>query len=171
MGIAGALAGACRFAGRGECLSEQHKTPRKLNLLIVEDEPGDFRLLQLAMQKNGFEAVLHSAVNAGEALAFLRREGEANCAAPRPDLILLDLNLPGMSGLELLAQIKADKRLFPLPVVIITASGNEADVCAAYRYGAAGYVVKPADLNAFVVAVHDLGQYWFRLVRLPEQFE
>jgi CheY-like chemotaxis protein len=152
-------------------LSEQHKPPRKLNLLIVEDEPGDFRLLQLAVQKNGFEAVLHSAVNAGEALAFLRREGEANHHAPRPDLILLDLNLPGMTGLELLAQIKADKRLFPVPVVIITSSGSEADVCAAYRCGAAGYVVKPADLNEFVVAIHDLGQYWFRLVRLPEQFE
>jgi DNA-binding NarL/FixJ family response regulator len=76
-----------------------------------------------------------------------------------------------MTGLELLAQIKGDKRLFPLPVVIITSSGNEADVCAAYRYGAAGYVVKPADLNEFVVAIHDLGQYWFRLVRLPEPFE
>ncbi len=152
-------------------MSEQHNPLRKLHLLIVEDEPGDFRLLQLAVQKNGFEVVLHSAVNAGEALAFLRREGEVNRDVPRPDLILLDLHLPDMNGLDLLAQIKRDKRLFPLPVVIITSSGNEADVCAAYRYGAAGYVVKPADLNEFVVAIHNLGQYWFRLVRLPEPFE
>ena len=152
-------------------MTEFRDAPRKLHLLIVEDEPGDFRLLQLAVQKNGFEVVLHGVETAGQALAFLRREGEVHRAAPRPDLILLDLHLPDMNGLALLSLFKEDRRLFPVPVVVITASGNEADVRAAYQHGAAGYVVKPADLNEFVVAIHDLGQYWFRLVRLPESFE
>ena len=152
-------------------MTEFRDTPRQLHLLIVEDEPGDFRLLQLAVQKNGFEVVLHGVETAGQALAFLRREGEVHRAAPRPDLILLDLHLPDMNGLALLSLFKEDRRLFPVPVVVITASGNEADVRAAYQHGAAGYVVKPTDLNEFVVAIHDLGQYWFRLVRLPESFE
>lgn len=142
-----------------------------MRLLIVEDEPGDKRLMQLALQKNGYAAELHDASDGLEALRFLRREGRQFGHAPRPDMILLDLKMPGLSGLEFLAEIKRDQRLCAIPVVVITTSALDADVLAAYQIGAAGYVPKPTDINEFVEAIHQLGEYWFRLVRLPENPE
>lgn len=147
------------------------KENRALRLLIVEDEPGDARLMQLAMQKNGYVVELHGASDGFEALRFLRREGEQFCQAPRPDMILLDLKMPGLNGLEFLAEMKQDQHLRAIPVVVITTSALDADVLAAYQCGAAGYVPKPTDINEFVAAIHQLGEYWFRLVRLPENPE
>lgn len=147
------------------------KENRALRLLIVEDEPGDARLMQLAMQKNGYAVELHGASDGFEALRFLRREGAQFSRAPRPDMILLDLKMPGLSGLEFLAKIKQDQHLRAIPVVVITTSALDADVLAAYQCGAAGYVPKPTDINQFVAAIHQLGEYWFRLVRLPENPE
>jgi len=141
---------------------------RQLRLLIVEDEPGDARLMQLAMQKNNYDVELHDANDGFEALRFLRREGERFSQAPRPDMILLDLKMPGLSGLEFLAQIKQDEQLRVIPVVVVTTSALDADVVAAYKLGAAGYVPKPADINDFVTAIRKLGEYWFKLVRLPD---
>ncbi|MFA7280206.1 MAG: response regulator [Sterolibacterium sp.] len=140
---------------------------RQLRLLIVEDEPGDARLMQLAMQKNKYDVELHGASDGLEALRFLRREGEQFSQAPRPDMILLDLKMPGLGGLEFLAQIKQDERLRIIPVVVITTSALDADVAAAYKLGAAGYVPKPTDINEFVTAIRKFGEYWFKLVRLP----
>jgi len=141
---------------------------RQLRLLIVEDEPGDARLMQLAMQKNNYDVELHDANDGFEALRFLRREGERFSQAPRPDMILLDLKMPGLSGLEFLAQIKQDEQLRVIPVVVVTTSALDADVVAAYKLGAAGYVPKPTDINDFVTAIRKLGEYWFKLVRLPD---
>lgn len=144
---------------------------RPLRLLVVEDEPGDARLMELAMRKNGYAIELHGASDGNEALRFLRREGPQNSRAPRPDMILLDLKMPGLSGLEFLATMKQDQHLRAIPVVVITTSGLAADVQASYQSGAAGYVPKPNDINEFVAAIHTLGEYWFKLVRLPENPE
>lgn len=144
---------------------------RNLHLLLVEDEPGDARLMKLVMQKNGFAADLHHASDGHEAFRFLRRQGEQFADTPRPDLILLDLKMPDQGGLEFLKAIKKDENLCAIPVVVVTTSSLEADVLGAYRLGAAGYVLKPADINEFIAAIHNLGQYWFKLVRLPEKSE
>jgi CheY-like chemotaxis protein len=141
---------------------------KPFQVLIVEDEPGEARLMQLAMQKSGFAIELHHAGDGREALCFLRREGGQFSQAPRPDLILLDLKMPGQSGLEFLAKMKLDERLRAIPVVVVTSSGLDADILAAYQRGAAGYLPKPTDLDQFVAAIYELGQYWFNLVRLPE---
>lgn len=144
-------------------MSEQ----RELRVLIVEDEPGDAHLMQLALRKSGFAIQMQAVGDGAEALQLLRRQGERFRAAPRPDLILLDLKMPGQSGLDFLVAAKQDERLRAIPVVIVTTSLLDADVSAAYRAGAAGYVPKSADLNEFMAAINVLGQYWFRLARLP----
>ena len=144
-------------------MSEQ----RILRVLIVEDEPGDARLMSLALRKCGHVIEMHAAGDGVEALQLLRREGERFRDAPRPDLILLDLKMPGQGGLAFLETIKLDERLRAIPAVIVTTSMLEADVLASYKLGAAGYVLKSADVNEFMAAVDVLGQYWFRLARLP----
>lgn len=144
------------------------KKQRILRLLLVEDEPGDMRLMQLALQKNNFTVELHAVTDGLKALQFLRREGGSFNVAPRPDIILLDLKMPGQSGLEFLDILKQDANLCAIPVVVITTSALNADVLEAYRLGAAGYVLKHTDMNEFVAAIRKIGQYWFHLVRLPE---
>ena len=148
-------------------MSEQ----RNLHVLIVEDEPGDERLMRLALRQGGFAVDLSTVSDGHEAQRFLRREGERFGHASRPDLILLDLKMPGQNGLEFLAAVKQDERLRAIPVVVITTSTLDADVLAAYQHGAAGYVQKPTDINEFIGAIEKLGQYWFNLVRLPENPE
>ncbi|MDD5175948.1 MAG: response regulator [Sterolibacterium sp.] len=144
---------------------------RPLRLLLVEDEPGDARLMDLAMQKNGYVVELYGASDGHEALRFLRREGQRFSRAPRPDMVLLDLKMPGLGGLEFLSAMKQDPQLRAIPAVIISTSALEADVCGSYQSGAAGFVPKPNDINEFVAAIHKLGEYWFKLVRLPENPE
>lgn len=141
---------------------------RPPRLLIVEDEPGDAYLMKVALQKSGYAVDLHEAGDGGEALRFLLPEGGQSAVTLRPDLILLDLKMPGQSGLEFLETLKRDAHLRAIPVVIVTTSTLDADVLAAYRCGAAGYVPKPADINEFIAAIHRLCRYWFSLVRLPE---
>jgi len=138
-----------------------------LRVLIVEDEPGDARLMQLALRKCGFAIEMSVAGDGVDALRMLRREGERYRLAPRPDLILLDLKMPGQSGLGFLEAVKQDECLRAIPVVIVTTSMLDADVLASYRAGAAGYVPKSTDINEFIAAINILGQYWFRLARLP----
>lgn len=140
-------------------------------LLIVEDEPGDARLMQLAIVRNGFATEMSSAADGREAMHCLRREGSRWAGAVHPDLILLDLKMPGQGGLEFLAAIKQDETLRAIPVVVVTTSLLEADVRRAYELGAAGYVQKPADLREFIATVRILGEYWFKLVRLPQNGE
>ncbi|WP_299067526.1 response regulator [Accumulibacter sp.] len=148
-----------------------NQRPQTRRLLIVEDEPGDARLMQLAIVRNGFATEMSSAADGREAMRCLRREGARWAGAVHPDLILLDLKMPGQGGLEFLAAIKQDETLRAIPVVVVTTSLLEADVRRAYELGAAGYVQKPADLREFIATVRILGEYWFKLVRLPQNGE
>ena len=139
----------------------------RFTVLLVEDSHVDAHLTRAALEENRFAVALHHVVDGRDALAFLRRQGAAYGEAPRPDLILLDLNMPRMNGREFLAEIKADAELAEIPVVILTTSDVEQDVVASYRLGAAGYVTKPVDLEQFIHAINQLGNYWFKLVRVP----
>jgi CheY-like chemotaxis protein len=139
---------------------------RKLHILIVEDEPGDARLTQLALAKSSLAITTSIAADGLEALRFLRREG-APATQPRPDLILLDLKMPGQNGVDFLVAMKNDAQLRDIVVVVLTTSLLDADVVACYQHGAAGYVQKPTDINEFIDAMTRLCHYWFKLVRLP----
>ncbi len=141
---------------------------RIMRALIVEDKPEDAHLLQSALQQSGFPLELSAVKNGLDALSFCRQEGEFG-DAHRPDLILLDLRLLGMSGVDVLAALKADKALCGIPVVAISPSAINEDVLAAYQGGVAGYLVKPVDAVQFVATIHKLCQYWFSVVKLPER--
>ncbi|MCE5182143.1 MAG: response regulator [Betaproteobacteria bacterium] len=138
-------------------------------ILLAEDEPADANLVKLAISENRILADLHTVVDGREAFEFLRRQGPRFADAPRPNLILLDLNMPRMDGREFLAAIKQDTALKDIPVVVLTTSDVERDIVASYHLGASGYVTKPVDINQFIDAVRQLGDYWFSLVRLPQQ--
>lgn len=137
-----------------------------IEVLLVEDSPGDVRLTVEALREAKVRNRVHVAPDGVEALAFLRREG-VHAAAARPDLILLDLNLPKMSGIELLAEIKRDPALSAIPVVILTTSGADRDILESYRLQAAAYVTKPADLGQFLHVLHSIEHFWLEIVRLP----
>ncbi len=139
-----------------------------MRALIVEDKPEDAHLLQSALQQSGFAMELSNVKEGAEALRFCRQEGEF-VNAHRPDLIFLDLILPDMRGVEMLAALKADKALCGIPVVAISPSAINEDVLAAYQSGVAGYLVKPTDAVQFVSTIHKLCQYWFSVVKLPER--
>jgi CheY-like chemotaxis protein len=136
-------------------------------ILLAEDEPADAHLVKAALAENNILADLHHVVDGREALEFLRRQGPRFAAAPRPDLILLDLNMPRMDGRECLAALKQDAALRDIPVVILTTSDVERDVVASYQLGAAGYITKSVDMLQFLAAIRGLGNYWIDLVRLP----
>ena len=137
-----------------------------IRVLLVEDNPDDATLTIRALERAKLRNRVHLVGTGLEALAFLRREGQF-LDAPRPDLILLDLNLPGMDGREVLATIKADDRLRHIPIVIVTASRSEEDVARSYGLHANAYVTKPIDPKAFLEAVNAIGQFWLQVVRLP----
>ena len=137
-----------------------------MHLMLVEDNPADMRLVQEALTESQLPAVLHWMRSGEQALSCLRRAGSEG-EQPAPDLVLLDLNLPGLCGLELLAAIKQDPALMSVPVVVFTSSSAHKDVLDAYRDHANAYMVKPDDYQdclALVVQVHD---YWFRSGVLP----
>ncbi|MCF8016134.1 MAG: response regulator [Chromatiaceae bacterium] len=137
-------------------------------VLLVEDEIADADLVRMAFEETRVLVRLHHVVDGVEALKFLRRETEASAAAPRPDLILLDLNMPRMNGREFLQQVKQDEDLRAIPVVVLTTSDVERDVVESYGLGAAGYVVKPVDLDQLIHAIKGMESYWFTVVKLPE---
>lgn len=136
-------------------------------VLLVEDEPADAHLVRFALRKNDVQAKVVHVVDGREALAYLRREGRPSATAERPDLILLDLNMPRMDGFELLTALKGDPLLRNIPVVVLSTSDVERDVLSAYRLGAAGYIAKPFSVNDLVVGLGQLSRYWLTLVRLP----
>ena len=138
-------------------------------ILLAEDEPADAHLLEIALNENRILADLHRVADGREALEFLRRQGPRFADSPRPDLILLDLNMPCMDGRECLAELKQDEALRDIPAVILTTSEVERDIVASYRLGAAGYITKPVDILQFVAAIRMLGDYWINLVRLPQR--
>jgi chemotaxis family two-component system response regulator Rcp1 len=139
-----------------------------MEVLLVEDSPGDVRLTQEAFRDADMSIKLHVASDGVEAMAFLRQEG-AHAGAPRPDLILLDLNLPRMDGREVLAQIKGDGSLKTIPTVILTTSESEADIVKSYQLQANCYLTKPVQLDAFEKLVGSINDFWLTKVRLPRQ--
>lgn len=141
---------------------------RPIEVLLVEDDPGDILLTKEAFDLNKVRNRL-SVVNDGEqAMAFLRREG-AYADAPRPDLILLDLNLPRMSGTEVLREVKADAVLRTIPVVVLTTSEAEEDILRSYHLHANAYVTKPVDFEQFIRVVRQIDDFFVTVVKLPAQ--
>lgn len=143
-------------------------TVEPINILLVEDNPGDVRLTVEALREGKVHNHLSVARDGVEALAFLRQQGEF-ADAPRPDVILLDLNLPKKDGREVLAEIKADERLRRIPVVVLTTSKAEEDILRSYALHANCYVTKPVDLEQFITVVRSIEDFWFSIVRLPNR--
>jgi chemotaxis family two-component system response regulator Rcp1 len=142
---------------------------RPLQVLLVEDSPGDVRLMQEAFRDVDETIRLHVATEGVEAMAFLRREGVYQ-HVPRPDFIILDLNLPKMDGREVLAQIKADADLKTIPTVVLTTSEADSDILRSYQLQANCYLCKPVQLEAFEFLVKSLNDFWMNHVKLPQQF-
>lgn len=137
-----------------------------IQLLLIEDSPGDVRLVQEALQGGKVRKKLHVVSDGVEALAFLRRQGKYADAA-RPNLILLDLNLPKKDGREVLATIKQDDDLKSIPVVILTTSQAEQDILETYKLHANCYITKPLDLDQFITMVKSIENFWLTVVKLP----
>ena len=141
---------------------------RVIQVLLIEDSPGDVRLTREAFRDSNMSVRLHVASDGVEAMAFLRQEGN-HVDAPRPDLILLDLNLPKMDGREVLVHIKADQNLKTIPTVILTTSEEEADIATSYQLHANCYLNKPVQLEEFEALVKCINDFWLTKARLPQQ--
>jgi CheY-like chemotaxis protein len=141
---------------------------RPAAILLVEDSPSDAELTRAAFQEGKIDNNLYHVQDGVEAMAFLRREG-AHAAAPRPDLILLDLNLPKKSGLEVLRDIRSDPQLKSLIVVILTTSRDQKDVLDAYGLNVNAYIAKPVDVEQFFRTIACLDKFFFRVVSLPNR--
>jgi chemotaxis family two-component system response regulator Rcp1 len=137
-----------------------------VEILLVEDNAGDYRLTQEALREGKVYNNLHWAKDGVEALDFLHRRG-SHGKAPRPDLILLDLNLPKKDGREVLSEIKTDDGLKTIPVVILTTSQAEEDIVRSYHLHANCYVTKPVDLEKFIVVVQSIDRFWLTIATLP----
>ena len=147
-------------------MSERHNVAPPVEILLVEDNPGDVRLTKEALKEGKVYNNLHWAKDGVEAMEFLRQEGKS-AKAPRPDIILLDLNLPKKDGREVLAFIKGDSRFKHIPVVILTTSEAEEDVLKSYELHANCYVTKPVDLEKFIHVVQSIDRFWLTVVTLP----
>lgn len=144
------------------------KLDRSIEILLVEDNPGDARLAQEAIREAQVRNNLNWVEDAIEAMTFLRKEGKHR-AAPRPDLILLDLNLPRKDGRELLAEIKKDDELKRIPVIVLTTSEAEEDISRSYRLKANCYITKPPQLHQYVHVIKSIEEFWFKVARLPSE--
>jgi chemotaxis family two-component system response regulator Rcp1 len=144
----------------------QSSSCRPIEILLVEDNPGDVRLTKEALKEGKVMNVLNTVGDGEEALAYLHRQG-AYAQAARPDLILLDLNLPRKSGREVLAEIKEDPELKRIPVVILTVSEAEQDIVKSYNLHANCYITKPVNLEQFVEVVKSIEDFWLTVVMLP----
>ena len=139
-----------------------------LEVLLVEDSPGDVRLTREAFRDAKVHIKLHVASDGTKAMAFLNREGE-HADAPRPDLILLDLNLPKKDGRQVLEEIKVSPTLKSIPVVILTTSSSEADILRSYMLHANCYITKPVGLEGFLKVVRSIDNFWLSVVKLPRE--
>lgn len=137
-----------------------------IDILLVEDNPGDARLAQEALKDSKVRNNMFVVGDGVEALEFLRRQGKYT-NAPRPDLILLDLNLPRKSGREVLAEVKSDNGLKRIPVVILTVSRDEQDILKAYDLHANCYITKPLDFEQFITITKTIEEFWLTIVKLP----
>ena len=142
-------------------------TSKAVEILLIEDNPADVEITQHGFKVGKIANNLHVVMDGEEALTFLRNE-EPYTDAPRPDLILLDLNLPGLDGRDILAEIKDDASLKTIPVVILTSSDANTDVLETYELHANAYMQKPVEFAKFVEVVQSISAYWFSVVRLPE---
>lgn len=139
-------------------------------ILLVEDSPEDFEATLRAFQKSGLKNTLLRCEDGDEALDYLHRRGKYADPArsPRPGVILLDLNLPGTDGRQVLSEVKNSEHLRDIPVVVLTTSADERDITACYRAGANSYIQKPVDIDGFMKAIERLNGYWFEVVILPK---
>jgi len=144
--------------------------PRTAVILLVEDDPEDQRLTQRALKTSKLRNKLFTVSDGEEALDYLYRRGPfaAPDAAPRPDLILLDLNMPKLDGRAVLKRIKEDRDLRCIPVVVLTTSSQEEDILRSYKLGVNSYITKPVRMDGFIQAIRDIQHYWFNLVVLPQ---
>jgi CheY-like chemotaxis protein len=146
----------------------QSMPSREIVVLLVEDDPGDVLMTREAFEDYKVHNELHVVNDGTEAMAFLRREGD-KADAPRPDLVLLDLNLPRMDGREVLQAIKSDPELASIPVVVLTTSEAEEDVLRSYSLHANAYVTKPVDFERFIQVVRQIDEFFVTVVRLPNR--
>lgn len=141
---------------------------KPFEILLLEDELADAHLVRISLQEARVHCQLHHRLDGREGLDFLKRK-PPDQDAPRPDLILLDLNMPRMNGHEFLHTVKADDDLCDIPVVVLTTSEVERDVEASFKHGASGYITKPVNIEQFTQAIAQLSDYWFVLTRLPRE--
>ena len=146
---------------------EENNT-NSIEILLVEDSPGDQRLTKEALKEGKINNNLYIVEDGEEAIAFLKKH-EPFTKVPRPDLILLDLNLPKMNGQEVLKIIKADENLKRIPVVILTTSQADEDILNAYNLNANCYITKPVYFDQFIHVVNKIQEFWFTIVKLPEE--
>jgi CheY-like chemotaxis protein len=139
---------------------------RAIDILLVEDDPGDELITREAFEHNKLQNRLHVAHDGEEGLNYLYKRGEF-ADAPRPDLILLDLNLPKYDGRQLLEKVKSDPDLARIPIVVLTTSAAEEDILKSYKLHANAYVTKPVDLDQFMKAVRQIDEFFVQVVRLP----
>lgn len=142
--------------------------PRIIEILLVEDSPADIMLTREAFEQNKILNRIHVAEDGIQAMDFLNKRG-VYASAPRPDLILLDLNLPRKNGREVLAEVKADPDLRKIPVIVLTTSNADEDILKAYNLNANCYVVKPVGFDNFLKAVQSIRHFWFSVVTLPPE--
>ncbi len=141
------------------------------SILVVEDSPEDWLIMQRAIGKSNLKNRIFRVADGDEALDYLHRRGAYAdpSSAPLPCIILLDLNLPGTDGREVLAEIKSDPKLCTIPVVVLTTSKDERDIESCYAHGASSYINKPVDMERFLAAIARLRDYWFEIVVLPKE--
>jgi CheY-like chemotaxis protein len=147
-------------------MTQMRDADRMIEILLVEDDPGDVVMTREAFQDYKVRNNLHVVNDGAEAMDFLQRRGEF-ASAPRPDLVLLDLNLPKMDGRQVLEAIKSDPGLSSIPVVVLTTSENEDDVLRSYSLHANAYVTKPVDFERFIEVVRQIDDFFVSVVRLP----
>lgn len=141
---------------------------KPVEILLAEDNPGDVMLTRKALEQGKLANNLHVTTDGVDALEFLRQDGEYE-DAPRPDLILLDLNMPQKDGQEVLEELRADDDLRRIPVVVLTSSESEEDIVRSYELNANAYLTKPVDFDGFVEIVNRLENFWFQVVKFPEK--
>ncbi|MBD2448299.1 response regulator [Nostoc sp. FACHB-152] len=139
-----------------------------IEVLLVEDNPGDAELTRIALQDSKISINLNIVEDGVEAMAFLRKQ-DNYAKKPHPDIVLLDLNLPRKDGREVLAEIKSDEKLKRIPVVVLTTSQSEEDILKAYNLAANCYITKPVDFDQFVKIVQSIENFWFAIVKLPPE--
>ncbi len=142
-------------------------TDKSFAILMIDDDEEDFNLVKDALESRRLKVDLYWAADGDEALSFLRRDGVYS-NVPVPNLILLDLNMPGKNGFEVLRDLKADEKLRRIPVVILTSSGDQANISRGYNVGASSFMLKPLSFDEMANAMQSLCEYWFALVQLPK---